>query len=455
MFEFYTATIAAVVVGATIWALRRANDTLHPLVFLMPMSGFLYVYMPINQYLEGGLLKYFSMAEISYVQGFNMVCVSALAAGCWWGSQGLRREPERTDLFSFLAPPEFRHALFQVGVIVGSVALGAYLYQIINVGGFFAAYDSPKGGGWAASGYIRDIDLLAVPAIALIYMSSQGKRLSLGRRLLIGLFSFPLLVHGLLSARRGPTFLAIAALIGGWYLVRNRRPSTSQIAIGGTALGLLLLILVTFRGQIYLGSSFLTGDFPSTTHVVEKSLEQSTRSTFGNEFMYGTYVVLNSRDQAGHYWGKRYLTQLFVRPIPSSIWPNKYSDVGMQAITFNAGQLGTADREQHSQIPPGSAPGYAGSAYVEWSWGGPLFLFALGWFYALAWRRSLVRGGMWTVLYTVLLATSAFFAAQSFLAVLFRLLLMVAPPILLWDLLKPKEKPRHQKPVTASSLRTG
>ena len=123
----------------------------------------------------------------------------------------------------------------------------------------------------------------------------------------------------------------------------------------------------------------------------------------------------------------------------------------MTAITFNAGQLGTADREEHPLIPLGSAPGFAGSTYVEWGWGGPLFLFVLGWFYAASWRRSLVQGGLWTVVYVVLLSTSAYFAAQSFIAVLFRLLLMVGPPVVLWWALRPSAAHKLRPRSVASS----
>jgi hypothetical protein len=214
---------------------------------------------------------------------------------------------------------------------------------------------------------------------------------------------------------------------------------------------MLLLALVTYRGEIYLGSAFLTGDAPAATEIVEESLERSTQSSFANEYMYGTYVVLNSRDRTGHYWGKRYLTQVFVRPIPSTLWPTKYEDVGMEAIRFNAGQLGTANREAHPLIPKGSAPGFAGSAYVEWGWGAPLFLFLIGWLYGLAWRRNLVRGGMWTVIYTVFLSVSAYFIAQSFMTVLYRLLLMVIPALVMWYSLKPRKRqlPSEQRPATA------
>ena len=432
MLDLYFFLTGLVVVVGTTWGVWRANDTLHPLVYLLPMSGFFYVYVPVSLYVEGGLFSYFTVEEITFVQGLNLACAAGLALGGYYGTKGVRREAGRMDLFSFTMAPKTHEQLKTVGLILGGVAVAAYVYQIVNVGGFVAAYSHAKGGGTAGSGYIRAIDQFAIPAIVCIYMSRKGNRLSSGKKLLVGLFSVPLLIHGLLSARRGPTFLALATLIAGWYLVRRERPSFPTIAVGGTAIGLLLLALVTFRGQIYLGSSFLTGG-PSTAEIVEQSLERSTREELSNEYLNGAYIALNARDNAGHYWGKRYLTQFFIRPIPSSLWPTKYEDVGMEAIFYNAGQLRTSDPSEHPAIPDGAAPGYAAGAYVELGWFAPFFLFLVGWGYALAWRRSLVRGGIWTIIYTILLAVSAYLVAQSFFAILYRVLLMIIPTLILWE----------------------
>ena len=432
MFSLYTILIAVILGVGITWALSRANDTLHPMVYLLPMCGFVYVYMPVSLYRSGEMLEYFSMAQVNSVQLLNLVCIGALVAGIRWGSGPVRRDSSRTDLHNFMLRPEVRQTMKTIGITLGVISLLAYFYRISTVGGFYAAYDDPKGGGWAQSGYIRELDLLVVPSIVLIYMSCFRRRVSVRTKLLIALFSTPLLLHGLLSARRGPTFLALATLIGGWYLVQNRRPRLSQVVVGGSIIGLLLLVLVTFRGQIYLGSSFFTSG-PAATELVEKSLEYSTKGTFGNEFMMGLYIVENADENDIRYWGRRYMTQLFVRPIPSAFWPTKYEDVGMEALKVNAGLLGMTDlQEEHPMIPPGSAPGFVASAYVEWGWGAPVFLLGLGWLYGMLWRRQLTYGGIWTVAYIGLLSTSVFFVAQAFLAVLFRLLVMFLPTYLVW-----------------------
>jgi hypothetical protein len=124
----------------------------------------------------------------------------------------------------------------------------------------------------------------------------------------------------------------------------------------------------------------------------------------------------------------------------------------MEVMRYQAGHLGTTNLEKHPLIPRGSAPAFAASAYLEWAWGAPIFLFLLGWFYAFAWRRCLVNGGLWTVVYTVLIATSAYFVAQTFIAILFRVLLMTLPPVVLWWALRDHDQHPAKTSTTPASL---
>ncbi|MCS4155844.1 oligosaccharide repeat unit polymerase [Salinibacter ruber] len=456
MFELLLALTAGLIITGTVWGVVRYNDTLHPLVYLLPMAGFIYVYMPVQLYRNGGLQSYFTTGEMEFVQFLILLGVSGLVLGAVYGSRKIRRDPSRVDVLSFVMTDDTRRRLLRLGIILGAIGLLSYSYQLYNVGGFIEAYDSVKGGGWAASGYLRDLDYLIVPAVALVYLSRTDRPMKFDHWCLVGLLSFPFAARGFLTARRGPTFVFFAVLVGGWYLTRRRRPSVPTVAVGGTLIGLLLLALVTFRGQIYLGGSFFSGKAPPTEEVVESSLEWATTPSFGNEYMYGSYVVLNAREKDEHYWGRRYLTQLFVRPIPSSFWPNKYQAVGMEEIKVNAGQLLATDLSEHPRMPKGSAPGFVGSAYVEWGlWIAPVFLFGLGWLYALVWRKTLVEGGLWTVMYLILVSMSVYFVAQSFYAMFYRLLLMGIPPIFGWYLLRlhamPDRDSLRQKPLSPAS----
>ncbi|MCS4044594.1 oligosaccharide repeat unit polymerase [Salinibacter ruber] len=433
MFDLFTSLIFAVVVGGVLWAVWRGRDTLHPLVFLMPTAGYMYVIQPITADPEV-LRSYFTMAELSFVQGLNLAGVAALALGCIWGSRGIRRSEHRVDLHSYLSTSEWRGKLRVMGGILGCVGLFLYAYGLFNVGGFLDAYNTVKGGGRASSGYLRDFTLLVIPAIVLLLLG-RHRQPPIAYWVGVGVLNTPLLVHGLLSARRGPTFMGVATLIVSWYLSRNQRPSIVSVLLGGAGVGLLLLVLVTFRGQIYLGSSFLSLDQgPGPSEVVSRTLQAQAQTTSGSEFVYGSYAALQAREEGDHYWGARYLTYAFIRPIPRFLWPTKYRDVGMESLFVNAGTLGrSADPEAtYLQVPEGAAPGFVGDMYVEFAWGGVVVIFFLGAGFGLLWRRALARGGIWRTVYICALVLSLYFVAQTFEAVLVRFLVITVPTAMLW-----------------------
>ncbi len=440
MFELFTWGIGLLVVAGVLWGAFRHRDTLHPLVYTMPMIAFMYVIQPYQLYTDRTLQLWFSGAELSFVQGLNFACTAMFFLGCIIGSKGLQYDVRRSDLFSALSPEQWRRKLFWAATVLGGVALALYTYGLSNVGGFVAAYDSPKGGGWAASGYLRDFTILSVPAVVLLFMSRGTTGLKKRDYVLLGGLLLPTLVHGLLGARRGPTFMGIAALAAGWYLAQNRRPSLWQVLAGGATVGALLLLLVTFRGEIYLGSYFLLGGGPETAEMVEQAFSETTEAEGGNEFVYGSYTVLTAREE-GFYWGKRYLTYLFVRPIPSAIWPTKYQDVGMGELLTSAGTLVESSDPVHGNIPVGAAPGFIGDLYVEFGWGSVAAAFVLGWFFAFGWRRMLTRGGLWTVFYSVQMVLSLYLIAQTVEAVLVRFLVILIPTVLAWTYFRPSQIP--------------
>ena len=79
--------------------------------------------------------------------------------------------------------------------------------MLANVGGFGGAYGRAYGGVWADTGYIRDLLYLTITALVLLLAARTGGRLSRVDWLWIALFAGPWLIHGLLGARRGPTFM--------------------------------------------------------------------------------------------------------------------------------------------------------------------------------------------------------------------------------------------------------
>jgi hypothetical protein len=188
--------------------------------------------------------------------------------------------------------------------------------------------------------------------------------------------------------------------------------------------GYLVLFLVTNRGALYLGSDFeFTTDI---TSIVEKP-------DTGNEYIYGTGSMLAAEARQNFYWGRRYAAQILVRPIPSSIWPTKYADVGLpELITANAG-TGEGFSDALGWVgAQGSAPGIVADLWVEFRWFAIPILGLIGRIYASVWRKAVVEGQVWTAQYIMMSALSIYLVMQQMEAVIFRVLILSVPVWLVW-----------------------
>jgi hypothetical protein len=259
-----------------------------------------------------------------------------------------------------------------------------------------------------------------------------------------------MVIHGLLGGRRGLIFIAFSILAAVYYLGRNKRPSVLLFVSGGALLGLLLLLIVTFRDQFRFGSDL----FYKPTSTLETMMDQlnterseTVERTLGaDEFIYGVDVV--TRFSEGRtdtiFWGSRVLTIMFVRPIPSQFWPTKYQDVGMERYLINVG-LGGVD--QYSTVANGAAPGFAADLFAEFGWGAIAASLFIGWGYGRVWKNARRVGGIWLVLYVLLISLSIFFVIQTLEAMLYRLLLTALPLIILWRMMVFR---KHAFPLRAS-----
>jgi hypothetical protein len=440
-FGFYTWLIAGLALAAMLWAVFVKGDVLHPLTILMPMVLFLYVYLPYEltsfNLIE---LAFFTPAQWGRVQLINLLCIAALTGGCVFASG---REPggKRPGHEAFAARPVER--VYGFALFLGGLALVAFAVNIHNVGGLFEAYSVEKGGGYAESGYVRDAIFWAVPAIALLAycIANDGRK----PRYLIAaaIFAAPLAIHGLLGARRGPTFMITATLATGWFLAQRRRPPLLVFFSGGLLLGLTLMAIVTFREQFRIGSELMEDTIGTVTKMAEefdeRRMESMDRTLGGNEFVYGANVMLTFEEKQDFFWGTRLLTILFIRPIPKQIWPTKYEDVGMERYLVNVG-LGTGE-DMVMWATLGAAPGFVADLFAEFSWGAILVSFLAGWGYGCAWRGAVHGNGLSLVIYILLVSLSIFFILQTMEAIVFRLMFTAAPVVLAWRWIAPAAAP--------------
>ena len=392
------------------------------------MLVFLYSFLPL--YLSftqrEGLRGYLGDAELIYVQSLNGLGAISLCTGILLGSgRALAPRPPPP----WLPSDEVGRRLAGAAVGVGLIGLVAYLYMLANVGGFGGAYGRAYGGVWADIGYVRDLQYLTVTSLLLLLAARTGRRLARLDWAWILLCASPWLIHGLLGARRGPTFMVLVALCAGWHFMRFRRPRLLTTTLAGLSLGLLLLFLVAHRNQIYLGSDFDFDRGAGAAHAFE--------AHSGNEFIYGAGAILNADFTRDYWWGRRYATVLFVRPIPRVLWPSKYDDaaalLGTPSIATNLGVGTDAFRGTVGWSGArGAAPGIVADMWIEFWWASLLVILLIGWGYGRAWSKAVTHGGLWVTIYCLMFSLSVFLVMQTLEAMVYRLLLLALPGLLAW-----------------------
>lgn len=303
-FKIYTLLITAISLWGIVWAIYVKKDIFHPLAYLMPMALYLYAYLPLELFL-GDLVDLvpFTASQWAQVQLLNCLCVGSLVVGAVVGS---RSEPIKNQSKIRFQSSDISNA-YVFALIIGFVSVFAYAVNLNNVGGFFEAYSRVKGGGTASSGYVRDAIFWAIPAISTLAFCVSWDCFRLKYLVPAAIFAMPLLFTGLLSARRGPTFIIIVTLVASWYLARKSRPASVVFFAGGAALGLLLLLLVNFRGEFNLGGadSRKTGKslISMITDLDDRQNDRAERNLGGNEFVYGANVILTFSENGEYLLG--------------------------------------------------------------------------------------------------------------------------------------------------------
>lgn len=407
----------------------RTRDPLHPIMYLAPMLGYIHVYIPAIYFYRDQLGDYFrDPAQLEYALTFTLAAVAAFCVGCAMP----RIPPEARNIVR--APlqlsPRAAEVLKKVSYVLAAIGVAAYFYGLSRTGGLMEAYSRPKGGGSTASGYISSAYLLTIPALMIYLISRRSRRMDLKTGLIVLVFLSPHLLHGFLSASRGTTFLALAAMLFGWYLATSQRPSLHLTLAGFVGLGLLMLFLKTYRRDIYIGSEF---DFDRSRAIEAFA---PSEPTVGDTSVFSYGLILASAHHGFHYWGQRVLVQLLVRPIPRQLWPTKYEDMGMGWMVTQPGTAGISNTDWIEAVgwfpDRGSAAGIVADSFLEFGWGGLALCFLVGYLYAYLWRQALLRRGIWNLLYFEAAVVSVFVPTQSFLSAwLYRFTFLAVPTILI------------------------
>ena len=205
------------------------------------------------------------------------------------------------------------------------------------------------------------------------------------------------------------------------------------------------MFLVANRDSIYIGSSFTGLNYDVVGELTGTQGEGHTESgSSGNEYVYGAGSILNAEASNHFFWGRRYLAEILVRPIPRQLWPNKYADFGVPEVETNAGTGGKIFHETLGwNGAVGSAPGIIADLWIELRYGAIPAMAVIGWLYGRSWRLAIDKGGFWILQYIVAVVLSLYLVMQTMEAVIFRFLILSAPIWLTWFLISRNSRPRR------------
>jgi hypothetical protein len=406
--------------GSALIAYRWSKDVFHPVMFLGPMLSYTYFLSAIMLYRQGTVERYLPMEVMPFVQLYFLLGISALVLGAFQAGR-----PRKVQTAAIIPPDPLRDVLRKAGIILGVIGTLAFYYMLGKSGGFDRVYGVAHGGPWAASGYIRNLVFWVIPAIMLVFMANTGRTIIMKDRLIIAFFAAPILIHGLLSAARGPTFIILVTLGVGWFMIRLRRPPLAVFLIAGFAVGFLILLLVTHREHTHLGAGQF--EFEGAGSVIGFASRENT----SNEYIYGSGTVIAVTKEGSYQWGGRYIEKLLIRPIPRQLWPSQYEDFrnfwGMETerLDLTAGVLGWSARG-------GASTGLFAEVWGQlWVFGFPV-LYLVGLWFGTAWRKAVSQGGVWIMIYVVMIALSIYLVQQTLQAFLWRLMFLAIAGALVW-----------------------
>lgn len=434
-FVFYTlvALTGLSLAYAFAQSVRHAGDPINPVVFLCPLLGYVYFYRPLTASLNGDLQPFFSgMPQLVHAQAVILACVVLLFLGI---KRYFPRPPYRHSGGRGAGPlsQRSRRDCLRTGVTLGFLSTASFYYLIVQSGGFARVYGSAKGYAGAASGYLFEAPLLAFPAIIFLALAWRGSRIGIKRGALVLLVASPHLVQGLIGTRRGPIFMITITIILFLYITSDKAIKIRHTVAAVVFAGLLVVSVYSFRQYVYLGSDYDIDFGMVVDEVGGGNLNQM------DAYIYNAGLIAASRDNERHFWGVRFFVQIFVRPIPRQLWPEKYSYFGMDWMDNLRGDMthGLLWDEWYAAVGwtpfPGSTPGFTGDTYLEFSYLSFLFAYLLGMFYGRVWMAHRRGGVVWTVVYAICLILTVYLPTQGFAdAWAYRLLFMSAISGLVW-----------------------
>ena len=333
---------------------------------------------------------------------FSLVCLLGVLAG-WQRSLHTRPVIREKAAAAYRVPTIWWLGLFWT--VIGTI--GTYSIREVWVAA-------------AARGEIPDMSQLSGYQVLLFHVGYPGMAMCLWAALksrgsrrafyLVGLLvaATIFIMPYVGAARRGPMFPLLAVFVFLPPLVTKRRPK-APVIIGGLALsGLVMLALLTIRGDA------AEGKWSKAVAVLtpEDVLVSRTLKVVENEFINSTYTIATVSDNGKYQYGTGHLS-LLLHWIPRSVWPDKPA-IGEGRYPWKAVFADVNARAGRPLLGFGAAIGGVADSFLEYGLLAPFYWFALGFFVARVFARAIATDDpRWHLSYLGLICATHWLVSQS------------------------------------------
>ncbi len=263
---------------------------------------------------------------------------------------------------------------------------------------------------YRATGYLRDLSALRLPAAVLAIQAAMYDRQNLrAAALAIAMGLAPSVMRFFTYGGRGVTVEMLLFLLVP-FLFRGRRPAKVLVISVGLLGGFAVHYLATTR--MLIGSGEAKNRISALILAFEGHHAGGTHVSGGSTFVEGALELATVR-KLGNYDKGGVLWNFAVVFLPHEWFPNKYDYVTPWALSKS--RMRMVDNTEGVLPPEGTAPSGYTDMFIEFGWLAPIFWFLVGWFSWRVYMRGVVFGDV---------------AAQGYyVALLFGLLYLVAQQI--------------------------
>lgn len=363
--------IGVIVTSLALLRSERGDALGIPLIAIGSFA-FLYVIQPMQLILSGSSDLF--LTEGQFAKAILIPAVM-LVAFMWGWLRPVRWTPKA------VAPWDPK-VMWIVGFWAATAGLILYFIFIERSGGIVASFSQAHGKAMAweqNTAYIYDGPWWILSGSAMMIVADLKSKSERWKRRTPYVFLSIYLMQAILLGARGPIFSVATVFFVGGAIAQRRKVSFLQAARMLLPVGVVVVLLVGYRGFLHLGaqtSQQASADVPTAEAAFENVAGASEydreHDVATQEFLFHA-ATIEAVDQTGKLeFGLSWLQFFVINPIPRVLFPEKPNPIWI-GVDYE-------DMIEHTglAIAPGAAPGIVADLYARFHLFSVIFLWLLG-----------------------------------------------------------------------------